>query len=77
MPRDHLVGSGFCDIDLAVERDFALPHGTGFQFRAEATSAFSMVSLNNPNSSLSSATFGKVTAAAPNRILQFGARITF
>jgi hypothetical protein len=77
VPRDYLVGPGFRDIDLAVERDFALPHGMGFQFRVEATNAFNMVSLNNPNSSLSSATFGKITAAAPNRILQFGARITF
>ena len=75
--RDYLVGPGFRDIDMAVERDFVLPHGTGFQFRAEATNAFNMVSLNNPSASLSSATFGKVTGAAPNRIFQFGGRITF
>jgi hypothetical protein len=76
-PRDYLVGPGFRDVDMAVERDFALPHGTGFQFRAEATNAFNLVSLNNPTSTLTSASFGKITGAAPNRIFQFGGRITF
>jgi len=77
VPRDYLVGPGYRDIDMAVERDFALPHGTGFEFRAEATNAFNMVSLNNPTATLSSSTFGHITAAAPMRIFQFGGRITF
>jgi hypothetical protein len=76
-PRDFLVGPGYRDIDMAVERDFVLPHGTGFEFRAEATNAFNMVSLNNPTATLSSGNFGKITAAAPMRIFQFGGRITF
>ncbi len=77
VPRDYLVGPGFRDIDMAVERDFALPHGTGFEFRAEATNAFNLVSLNNPTATLSSGNFAKITSAAPNRIFQFGGRITF
>lgn len=77
VPRDFLVGPGFKDIDLAVERDFVLPKGMGFEFRAEATNAFNLVSLNNPTGTLSSGNFGKITAAAPNRIFQFGGRITF
>jgi hypothetical protein len=77
VPRDFVVGPGFKDIDMAVERDFVLPHGTGFEFRAEATNAFNLVSLNNPTGTLSSGNFGKITAAAPNRIFQFGGRITF
>ncbi len=76
-PRDYLVGPGYRDIDAALARDFALPHGTGFEFRAEATNVFNMVSLNNPTGTLSSGNFGKITAAAPMRILQFGGRITF
>ena len=76
-PRDFLVGPGFRDIDMAVERDFPLPHETSFQFRAEATNAFNFVSLNNPTATLSSGNFGKITSAAPNRIFQFGGRITF
>ena len=77
VPRDYLVGPGYRDIDMAVERDFVLPRGTGFEFRAEATNAFNMVSLNNPQGTLSAANFGKITAAAPMRIFQFGGRFTF
>jgi hypothetical protein len=77
VPRDSLVGPGYRDIDMAVERDFALPHGTGFAFRAEATNAFNMVSLSNPTGTLSSGNFSKITSAQPMRIFQFGGRITF
>ncbi len=76
-PRDYLVGPGYRDIDMAVERDFALPHGTGFEFRAEATNAFNMVSLSNPTGTLSSATFSHITGASQMRVFQFGGRITF
>jgi len=90
-PRDYLVGPGYRDIDMAVQRDFVLPHGTGFEFRAEATNAFNMVSLNNPSASCSanptnaavnpngcgSGTFGHISGAAPMRIFQFGGRLTF
>jgi len=75
--RDSVVGPGFRDVDMAVQRDFALTHGAVFEFRAEATNAFNLVSLSNPTASESSANFGKITGAAPNRIFQFGARIKF
>ncbi|QMV17643.1 TonB-dependent receptor [Granulicella sp. 5B5] len=77
VPRDYLVGPGYRDIDMAVERDFVLPRGTGFEFRAEATNAFNMVSLNNPTGTLSAANFGQISGAAPMRIFQFGGRFTF
>jgi len=76
-PRDYLIGPGYRDIDMAVERDFVLPHGTGFEFRAEATNAFNMVSLSNPTATLSSATFSHITGANQMRVFQFGGRITF
>lgn len=76
-PRDYLIGPGFRDIDLALERDFSFGHGIGFDFRAEATNVFNMVSLNNPTATLSSSIDGHITGAAPNRILQLGARLTF
>ena len=40
---------------------------SSFQFRAEATNAFNMVSLANPTANLSSGNNGKITGArAPN-----------
>lgn len=76
-PRDYIVGPGYRDIDMAVERDFTLPRETEFEFRAEATNAFNMVSLNNPSATESAGNFSQITSAAPNRIIQFGGRITF
>lgn len=76
-PRDYLRAPGYRDIDLGISRDFSFEHGIGLQFRADATNAFNMVSLNPPTASLSSGNNGKITGAASPRLIQFGARISF
>jgi hypothetical protein len=76
--RDSLVGPGFRDIDLGIFRDISFERGIVFQFRAEATNAFNMVSLANPTASLSSGNNGKITGAAgTSRVIQVGGRLTF
>jgi hypothetical protein len=76
--RDSLVGPGFKDIDLGLFRTINFEHGIAFQFRAEATNAFNIVSLANPTASLSSGNNGKITGAAGTaRIIQIGGRLTF
>jgi hypothetical protein len=47
------------------------------QFRAEFTNFFNMVSLNRPNATVGSATFGQITTARDMRQLQLGLRTTF
>jgi hypothetical protein len=76
--RDSLLGPGFRDIDLGIFRTISFEHGIAFQFRAEATNAFNMVSLANPTASLSSGNDGKITSAAgTQRVIQLGGRLTF
>jgi hypothetical protein len=76
--RDSLIGPGYRDIDLGIFRDIAFEHGVVFQFRAEATNAFNLVSLANPTASLSSGNNGKITGAAGSqRLIQLGGRLTF
>ena len=76
--RDSLLGPGFRDIDLGIFRNISFEHGIVFQFRAEATNAFNMVSLSNPTASLSSGNNGKITSATgTQRVIQLGARLTF
>jgi hypothetical protein len=76
--RDSLIGPGFRDIDLGIFRDISFERGIVFQFRAEATNAFNMVSLSNPTASLSSGNNGKITGAAgTSRVIQVGGRLTF
>lgn len=85
-PRDYLRAPGYRNIDLGISRDFRFERGIGLQFRADATNAFNMVSLNTPGTSGAPATvggaptsssFGKITAAASPRLIQIGARISF
>jgi putative hemolysin len=76
-PRDYLRAPAYRDIDLGISRDFRFEHGIGLQFRADATNAFNMVSLNAPTATLNSSNDGKITAAASPRLIQFGARISF
>jgi hypothetical protein len=76
--RDSLIGPGFRDIDLGIFRDIKFERGITFQFRAEATNAFNMVSLANPTATLSSGNNGKITSAAgTQRVIQLGGRLTF
>jgi hypothetical protein len=76
--RDSIIGPGFRDIDLGIFRNISFEHGIVFQFRAEATNAFNMVSVGNPTTSLSSGNDGKITGAqGTQRVIQLGGRLTF
>jgi len=75
-PRNYLWNPGYRDIDMAILRDIKF-NGMTLQLRAEATNAFNIVSLNGPNTTLSSTQFGWITAAGTQRLLQLGARFTF
>jgi hypothetical protein len=76
--RDSLNGPGLRDIDLGIFRTFSFEHGIAFQFRAEATNAFNMVSLANPTAALNNGNYGKITGAqGTQRVIQLGGRLTF
>jgi hypothetical protein len=76
--RDSLIGPGFRDIDLGLFRNVSFEHGIVFQFRAEATNAFNMVSLANPTATLTSGNNSKITSATgTQRVIQLGGRLTF
>ncbi len=76
-PRDYLRAPGYRDVDLGIFRDLRFERGIVFQFRAEATNAFNLVSLNAPTANLASSLNGKITSAASPRLIQLGARLTF
>lgn len=80
--RNSLVGPGYANTDAAVFRSIPLNRWLGEQgrlvFRTEAFNLFNRPNLANPNASLGSATFGKITAVAgPPRILQFSLKVLF
>jgi hypothetical protein len=75
--RNLLDGPGFRNVDMGLFRDFAFGERFKLQFRAEFTNFFNLVSLNGPNSTLSSSTVGQITSAQPMRQLQLGLRLSF
>jgi hypothetical protein len=75
--RNMLDAPGFRNVDMGLFRDFLLGEKLKLQFRAEFTNFFNLVSLNAPNSTLSSSTVGQITSAQTMRQLQLGLRLSF
>ena len=74
----ELSGPGYRDIDASVFRDFPIHESLRFQLRGEATNAFNLTNLGQPNGTMNNAQFGRITGTnGSNRIIQVGGRILF
>jgi hypothetical protein len=85
-PRNAFRGRGFKNIDLSLFKNFPMPGTRGsrsakLQVRLEAFNIANWVNLNNPNSSVTAATFGRVTSARTGtggpRVIQIGGKYIF
>jgi hypothetical protein len=80
-PRDlayGLRGPGFFNQNLSLRRQFTLTERVRLSFQADSLNAFNSVSFSNPGTTITTATFGRITSQANTpRDLQFGARLTF
>jgi hypothetical protein len=65
--RNILEGPGRRNVDIGLFRDFSFTERMRFQFRAEITNAFNLVSLNNPTSTLNSSAVGTIRTARATR----------
>jgi hypothetical protein len=90
--RNFLRAPGINNWDMGFAKAFKLGERVAFQLRADTFNTFNHTQyqdppggligfgsggLTNPGTSLGSANFGKITAAAPGRIVQFSGKITF
>ena len=78
--RNSLRGPGFFETDMSVFRTFKFTEKLQFQLRAEALNATNHANFANPQSDISSSTFGFITSTyGPNQSRQwrFGARVSF
>ncbi len=75
--KNILRGPGFFDTDLALLKNTKITERFNVQFRAEFFNAFNNVNFNNPNTNLSSSSFGRITSAGDPRILQFALKTIF
>jgi hypothetical protein len=77
--RDNIIGPGFSQTDLAVLKRFQLPRERlgRLEFRSEIFNLFNQVNFNNPNNTLISPIFGRLTSSRDARIVQFALRYDF
>jgi hypothetical protein len=76
-PRNFLNQPAYRNVDLAIFRTFKVGERVNLQLRGEALNVFNMASLNAPNATAGTATFGQITSAQPMRQLQLGLRLAF
>jgi Carboxypeptidase regulatory-like domain len=86
LPRDFFRGPGRTNLDLALAKTTAITERVGAEFRAEAFNVLNHTEFANPDTTLTSGTFGQVTsttfgtgiaALQTQRILQLALRVTF
>ena len=75
--RNVLHGPNAVTWNVAAMKDIRIFEKQRLQFRADFFNFLNQVNLGNPNVTLSSANFGKITAAAAPRMLQFGVKLYF
>jgi outer membrane receptor protein involved in Fe transport len=75
--RATLRGPDRVNTDFAVAKKTSITEHTAIELRAEFFNVFNHAEFANPDTNLSSPTFGQVTSTFDPRILQFAARFSF
>ena len=76
-PRDPLIGPGTVNTDFSAFKTFPIWKESSLQFRGEIFNLFNNVNLDNPNGTLTSPNYGKITGSGSPRIVQFALRYMF
>jgi hypothetical protein len=75
--RNVFHGPGTLNADLRIQKRVRVTEGQSLILRAEAFNFFNHTQFFNPNSSISSAAFGRITTAHDPRLIQFTAQYRF
>lgn len=75
--RNILRGPGRANFDLALSKATKITERTALQVRAEFFNLFNHAQFLEPDTNISSGTFGQVISTYPARVVQFGGRFTF
>jgi hypothetical protein len=77
MGRNVFTGPGFFDLDLGIYRTFAITESKRVQFRSEFFNLPNRANFGNPNTTISSSQFGRITSTQPARVIQFALKFGF
>jgi hypothetical protein len=75
--RNILRGPGTFNIDFSAVKAFSITERVKAQYRLEMFNALNHTQLNNPDTSLSSPSYGSISGARDPRILQMALRLKF
>ena len=75
--RNILRGPSRTNLDMALAKATAINDRVALQLRAEFFNIFNHTEFQEPDTNLSSGTFGQVTSTYDPRVIQFGVRVTF
>jgi hypothetical protein len=75
--RGVVNGPGFNRLDIGIFRNFKIHEGLVFQLRGEAFNVANHTNWQTVTTSVTSGTFGQVTATRDPRILQVAGKLTF
>jgi len=75
--RNAVRAPGMLRVDASLSREFVFHERLRLEARGEGFNAINHANFSAPNTNLSSATFGQITAAGDPRILQFALKLHF
>jgi hypothetical protein len=75
--RNIVRGPAAVNWNISAFKDFQIQENHRIQFRTDFFNLLNEVNLATPNGTLTSPSFGQVTAAADGRVLQFGLKYRF
>ena len=75
--RNAIYGPGSVNWNASAFKDVQIVERAQLEFRTDFFNIFNQVNLGNPNLTLISANFGRITSAGSPRILQFGLKLLF
>ncbi len=75
--ENSLYGPDFWNVDLSVQKSFALGEKRQLQFRTSFYNMFNHANLDNPVSTVNSPDFGQITNSSTPRVIEFGVHILF
>lgn len=75
--RNIFDGPGFLQLDLGAYKNFQIREHMRLQFRSEFFNLPNRANFSNPNTTISSSSFGRITGTQPARVIQFALKLNF
>ena len=74
---DIIDGPGFSNLDAGLYKKFPISETKNFQFRFESFNLLNHANLNNPDSTVTDGTYGRILGASDPRVLEVALKFVF